>query len=440
MHIAIDDTDSRSGGCTTYLLTEMIRELSDMDIIGNPRLVRLNPAVPWKTRGNASLVLTVGKGTGVRKRIGVIGGEDIHCFSSAAGWEPDEAEIIERIRPVIEDNRSEGSDPGLAVSVKRPPPSLYWDGVRKTVDKEYVINELKKIGAVALEMGCGRGIIGAACGMAWEPCDSTYEVIAYREMERRGTERECDASSVKEMDSMFPGTFNSWNEREGKPAMIPSSPCPVLFGLRGDDETEAIKAAMYLRTERIDRWMTFLTNQGTDDHIIRDMKEITENCSYEMEGIVRSYPRRIRGGHALTDIETRYGVITCAAYEPSKEFRMLFDHLVPGDRIVVIGELREHPRTLNAEKVRVVSLSDSYSKMNPVCPGCGKRMESAGKGQGYRCRGCRTRSASPITEKETRWAVPGWYEPPVSARRHLSKPLKRMSIEQPVEFVNSRRE
>ena len=439
MHIAVDDTDSRTGNCTTYLLTEIIRELSDMDVIGNPRIVRLNPAVPWKTRGNGALTVTVGKGTGQRKRIGEIDGKEIHCFPSSSAWEPDRTELIERIIPIIERNRSEGSDPGLVISEKRPPATLYWEGVRRIVGKEHIKTELDRIGAMTFEMGCGRGVIGAACAMAWEPADSTYEVLAYRAKDRWGTEREYDAASVMEMDAMFRSTFNSWEERARKVAMIPSTPCPVLFGLRGDDEEETINAAMYLRTERKDRWVTFLTNQGTDDHIIRDAPEITENSSYEIAGTVCSHAKRIPGGHTLIDIDTVHGMITCAAYEPSKEFRMLFDNLIPGDEICVLGEMRDQPRTFNAEKVKVTALSEMMIKTsNPVCGICNKRMQSVGKGQGYRCKGCGTRSKEPVMRKGTRWVVPGWYEPPTSARRHLSRPLKRMNEEQRVEFVNSR--
>ncbi|MCL2890619.1 MAG: tRNA(Ile)(2)-agmatinylcytidine synthase [Methanomassiliicoccaceae archaeon] len=439
MYIAVDDTDSRTGNCTTYLLTEIMRELSDIDIIGNPRLVRLNPAVPWKTRGNGSLVLRVGYGTGPKKQTGVISGEKIFCYDEATEREPNAAEILERLIPIVHSNRSEGSDPGLVISKERPPASLYRDGVTKIITKERVMKELERIGATTFEMGCGRGVIGAACGMAWEPADSTYEVLAYRHRSKWGTVRYVDHESVREMDSMFPGTFNSWEERHKKVTMVPSTPCPVLFGLRGDDERETVNAAMHLRTEPIERWVTFLTNQGTDDHVIRNSKELIANRSYDIEGAVISNAVRIRGGHSFIDIDTTYGTVTCAAYEPSKEFRLLFDNLAPGDRVRVIGELRDHPRTFNAEKVYVSSTTETYEKIsNPVCASCGKRMQSAGKGEGYRCRGCGTRSDEPIMRKETRWAVPGWYEPPASARRHLSKPLKRMNEEQRVEFVNSR--
>ena len=440
MYISVDDTDSRTGNCTSYLMTEIVRELSlTYDIIGNPRLVRLNPACPWKTRGNGALALRVGKGTGRKKTIGKIGGKEIAAFPSASADEPDESELIKKIVPIIEKNRSEGSDPGLVVSRKRPPRSLYENGVSKIIEKEYVKKELERIGAKTFELGNGRGIIGAACAMAWEPGDSTYEVLAYRERKRWGTERSYDPLSVMEMDIAFPGTFNSWEERAQKVTMIPSTPCPVLFGLRGDDEEETIRAAMHLRTETMERWISFLTNQGTDDHIIRNASEIEENSSYEISGTVRSYAKRMHGGHSFIDLETRYGTITCAAYEPSKEFRMLFDNLIPGDEIVVIGEMRDEPRTFNTEKVKVTKLAEKFVKTsNPVCQSCGKRMQSAGRGQGYRCKECRTRSKTPTIEKETRWVATGWYEPPASARRHLSKPLKRMNEEQRVEFVNSR--
>jgi tRNA(Ile2)-agmatinylcytidine synthase len=92
-----------------------------------------------------------------------------------------------------------------------------------------------------------------------------------------------------------------------------------------------------------------------------------------------------------------------------------------------MGELRETPRTLNIEKFELVEMAASFTKVaNPPCPSCGKNMKSIGKGQGYRCRGCGTKATAPLTKREERPIAPGWHEPPVCARRHLSKPLKRM--------------
>ena len=185
--------------------------------------------------------------------------------------------------------------------------------------------------------------------------------------------------------------------------------------------------------------MVFLTNQGTDDHIIHDPKILIPNQSYSIEGTVSSSPRHIEGSHVLIDVETRFGTLVCAAYEPSKEFRYVVDWLIPGDRIEVVGELRDQPRTLNIEKIHVISVADEYRKLsNPICPICSRTMKSTGKGDKFKCKKCHTRSSKPILVPVRRQIVPGWYEPPTAARRHLSKPLKRMGMVQPVEFVNSR--
>lgn len=57
LHIGIDDTDSPDGMCTTYLASQIINKLHDngIDIIGYPRLIRLNPFAKFKTRGNGGV-------------------------------------------------------------------------------------------------------------------------------------------------------------------------------------------------------------------------------------------------------------------------------------------------------------------------------------------------------------------------------------------------
>ena len=59
MHIGLDDTDSTKGGCTTYLAAVLVKELEkfNVEFIDYPSLIRLNPNVPWKTRGNGALCL-----------------------------------------------------------------------------------------------------------------------------------------------------------------------------------------------------------------------------------------------------------------------------------------------------------------------------------------------------------------------------------------------
>ena len=51
------------------------------DIIGYPRLIRLNPNIPWKTRGNGAISLQVGTGAGDKTKVGSINGQDIYCYT-----------------------------------------------------------------------------------------------------------------------------------------------------------------------------------------------------------------------------------------------------------------------------------------------------------------------------------------------------------------------
>src|ERR1700728_3931110 len=57
--LGMDDTDSRFGHCTTHLGYLMVSELLHLGCVFStyPRLVRLNPNIPFKTRGNAAVCL-----------------------------------------------------------------------------------------------------------------------------------------------------------------------------------------------------------------------------------------------------------------------------------------------------------------------------------------------------------------------------------------------
>ena len=117
----------------------------------------------------------------------------------------------------------------------------------------------------------------------------------------------------------------------------------------------------------------------------------------------------------------------------------MVDWLCKGDEVEVMGELRDDPRTLNIEKIHVISVVEEYRKVsNPICPICSRTMKSTGSGKKFKCKKCGTKFYMPVMLPVRRQVVPGWYEPPTAARRHLSKPLKRMGLTQPVEFVNGR--
>ncbi len=174
LHISFDDTDSLRGMCTTFLATEAIREFSDLDLIGYPRLVRLNPNVPWKTRGNGALCLRFGFGGGGRFRVGAIDGREIHAFRRCVGHPPPK-EILPRAVAVLEE-WAEFDDvltnPAVAVLDHKPPQSFYWRAVRDIVPIADARRAAGKAGAYKTYKN-GRGIVGCVAAAAWRPRDRT---------------------------------------------------------------------------------------------------------------------------------------------------------------------------------------------------------------------------------------------------------------------------
>src|SRR2546428_8735590 len=81
--------------------------------------------------------------------------------------------------------------------------------------------------------------------------------------------------------------------------------------------------------------------------------------------------------------------LDAAAYEPSKRFRDIVRALRPGDSVRLVGSIRDEPRTLNIEKLRVLSLvEESRRGSNPVCPPRRKRAKSMGTKGGFSCARC----------------------------------------------------
>jgi len=431
MFVAFDDTDSLESMCTTFLATELIKTLSVYDLIGLPRLVRLNPAVPWKTRGNGALCLRFGVGKGECRMVGEIEGRPIYSYDKM--YEEADRDLVREVSEKIVGRWSrvdEGASPGLIISEKKPQQKLYWEAVRSIVDKGDVLHELQRIGADVIGWEGGRGIIGASAAMAWRPRDRTYEIITYRQKERWGTPRQLDDASVRDMDLNHPSTFNNYDHHTERRAISPHTPCPVLFGVRGDDPKELMSAVFSLRSEPPASWLMFLSNQGTDDHLIHGVPDLPDR-SYDFECVVTEAPRTVPGGHVIFEVRTSKGTLECAAYEPTKEFREVVRSLRPGDRLRAFGELRAEPRTLNLEKMQVMETAKELRKVaNPRCPACGGPTKSMGSAGGYRCKRCGKRNAlAPIAQEVARTIAPGWYEPPVCARRHLGKPLKRMGLQ-----------
>ena len=468
--IGLDDTDSRDRGmCTTFVAHRVAERLRNRGGVERLLLVRLNPAVEHKTRGNAALA--------------------IHTDVPA-----DEAFAV--TRDVVGESAvadDPNTNPGVVVAPGDPDATVGPHDAVVRFARAAVRDHLSLADAEALldhagfhakGWGNGRGRIGALAAVgAWasglgvgstardgspgpgpagdDAEDSTtdpegrddrsttdrvfddrsYERIAYRQRERWGTPREVNVDSVfAAAEEAYPTVWDTVDRGEDEAVCVPHTPGPVLFGIRGDDAAVAERVAAAIDAEPTASAETFVTNQGTDAHL-RDgtVADALDGRAYRLDGVVTTSPQTRRGGHVFftlaaddapgagTEPETA-PTLRCAAFEPTKRFRDRVRALRPGDRLTVCGEVSDG--TVKLEKFAVRAL-DTTERVVPDCPDCGRRMESAGRDQGYRCRDCSTSCEGKDERAVDRDVETGWYEVPPCARRHVAKPLVRGGFDAP---------
>ncbi|MHA1440974.1 MAG: TiaS agmantine-binding domain-containing protein [Candidatus Heimdallarchaeota archaeon] len=418
LHIGFDDTDSIKGSCTTYLATNILNEIHDqITFLDFPNLIRLNPNIPYKTRGNGAVAL----------RIKGLQADLEHCKEVTIRH-------VEKFS-VIED---ENTNPGIAFvsgdipsSIKQLSQRALWDVI--TISEASHFDQENNI--QLLKYKNGRGIIGAlgAIGCPLHE-DFTYEHLSYRQEENFGTKRKIDAESVYQADKVTPLTINNI-DYEYKAIMItPRGADPVFVGIRGETVESVTKMWSLVKPlEPISKTMVFRTNQHTNQHFVKSfaINELQPHLSIITNGEVAKKPYYIEGSHLIFSITDETGQIDCAAYEPTKRYRKQLAILLPGDQIRVFGGVRpaseKHPMTINLEQLQVESLIDEYSFENPFCDKCNSRLKSAGKNKGYKCFKCSAifRDKKPIKNKVERKIKKQKYIPPIVAHRHLTKPLSR---------------
>ncbi len=407
LHIGIDDTDSaKQGMCTTYIAVLAREKLEKLGIVREIRLVRLNPNIKYKTRGNASVAIAI---------------------------ETDKVrEVKEAVINIVQDNAvfsDPNTNPGLVFFEGEPEVlrDFYFRALRDIVTIEEAETIAEAEGAEYVKYKLGRGIIGALAAIGADLEEHTFEAIAYRARGNWGKPRNLDEKSVFEMDALtFPLTFNNIDHSEGKVLITPHTPCPVLFGIRGFSDKVVRNAAEMIKVdEKVEKVQIFKTNQGTDAHLqkVESIAEVRPYSSIVVEGTVIKKPWIISGGHVFFEIEDRTGILRCAAFEPTKKFRDIILRLIEGDRVVAHGGVsKKTVLTVNLEKLYVKKLVKER-EVNPTCLVCRKKMESSGRGQGYRCRKCGTKAQEKVMEPFERHIEEKLYSVPPIAMRHLSKPL-----------------
>ena len=434
MLIGIDDTDSGEGMCTTYLAALLTEKLTAYGNVADfPYLVRLNPTIPYKTRGNAAL------------------GIELNLKNSADS----RSAVVKIVTAAIEEYAElscEKTNPGAVFifdevydELRQPLSDFFKKAVTDVIGIDEAISLLEKYQKKSesslsyFSLKNGRGLIGAlaVCGaMLNSDWEATYEYLAYRKPENWGSNggpiRFVDTNSLLEADRQtFPKTWDTIDaSKKSKPfpVCVPGADDPVLFGIRGNSPEAVLKAASFVVSEEIERFCVFKTNQGTDAHLIRvqSVGEMLPLHSYILNCTVHFESETIPGGHDLFFVCDKGGnILKCAAYEPTGDFRKIIRQLRSGDEITVFGSFKNE--TLNLEKIKINRLVSELRFENPICPSCQSKMESAGVNQGFRCRKCKTKADQKVEIENLRKLCLGYYEVPPSARRHLSKPLIRYS-------------
>jgi len=227
-HIGIDDTDSRLGGCTTYTAALLFQELVSKGFkpLDFPWLVRLNPNIPWKTRGNGALSLHFSIEEEQLEEVKKIALATVERTTDLTQRATDPALVF---------LRGQATDPLREFSTRALHDVLSVREAQKTariVDAE-----------VRLLKG-SRGLVGAMASIGADfDHDHTFEVIAYRTLENIGTTRRVSLDSVRQMDTIFHAlTFNNFDPETGRVLICPHGPDPVLLGIRGEDPTSVTKA------------------------------------------------------------------------------------------------------------------------------------------------------------------------------------------------------
>ncbi|WP_050031835.1 tRNA(Ile)(2)-agmatinylcytidine synthase [Halorubrum halophilum] len=450
--VAVDDTDSRERGmCTTYVGARLAERLDAAS--GRVRrrlLIRLNPAVKHKTRGNAAVALHV---SGVDAETAFdLAAETVREFAAADDPRTSPGVVVADV-----DAGGDPFDPS-PTSI----PADVADFARRALRHRLSLDEALKLadehgfhhaafgsgGETDAEAVLGRGRIGAlaAVGAPAAFDDWTVERISYRELDRCGTPRDVDIESVfAAADREYPTVWDTVDRGTGEAVCVPNAPGPILHGIRGDDADACREVAAAIASEPIERAATFLTNQGTDAHLAPGaIGGLRDGAGYRLDAVVEGEPETKRGGHVHVDAaapgDGSSPRLRCVAFKPTGRFRDRVRALRPGDRVTVCGEHEvraaegdtedggsdgdKPTATLKVEKLAVRSLVQTEPAV-PTCPDCGRSMSSAGRGQGYRCRDCGTDAPGKVEQPIDRELEAGWYEVPPSARRHVAKPLVR---------------
>ncbi len=253
--VGLDSFDLPRAGCTTHVSTLLILYLHSkgFELADFPRLVRLNPALPWKTRGNAAISFEIdGDLEDVKQEI-------VKFLGELKGG------VVVLSEEWLEDH------------------SFYVEAIEKVVSIDDARRYAERNGVTWV--GNERALPGALASISTSLTDlPNFELLAYRCPENFGTKRKCTFHTL--YDYVYQAL--SPEVHEDAPGIIcPKGEDPVLYGIRGKSTAELIALANLIETEDVCCYAFFRTNQhsyttrgsaryvydfGSQNVIIRDVK------------------------------------------------------------------------------------------------------------------------------------------------------------------------
>lgn len=415
LNVGFDDTDSPKGMCTTFLAYKIVDSLykQKIEFLDFPRLIRFNPNIPWKTRGNGAVSFKIKT--------------------------KNPSKIKNQIKNLVSkySDIKNGANPGLAFLESDIVPSEFtkfsklalWQLINRNNAKKFA----KQNNLEIHYQGNGQGLIGAIGAIGYDFHDHTLELLSYRKKPKFGKERKISTKSVKSMqEKTFPNTFNSFDTKKGRVLITPHGPDPVFYGVRGENVDSLVYATKILKTtEKLDGYMIFKSNQGTGDHLKNELnfENMKPFASGKIIGVVSNTPKILKGGHIVFKIISKNHEFWCAVYKPTG-MTVIASNLLKGDKIHVGGGVRKasknFARTINLEFLDIISLVKNTKLSNPECKKCNKKMKSKGLNQGFQCICCGNKSLKKITVEITRKIKKQLYLPKISAHRHLARPQQRI--------------
>ena len=414
LNIGFDDTDSPTGMCTTFLAYKIVDLLQkqETEFLDFPKLIRFNPNIPWKTRGNGAVSLKIKTN------------------------QP--SKIKNQIKNLVSkySDTKNGANPGLVFFESDLIPSEFtkfsnlalWQLINRNNAKKFV----KKNNLDFYYEGNGQGLIGAISAIGYDFHDHTLELLSYRKKRRFGKKRIISTDSVKKMqEDTFPYTFNSFDTKRGRVLITPHGPDPVFYGVRGENVDSLVTATQILQSdEKLDGYMIFKSNQGTGDHLKNELNSETMKpyASGTLIGTVSNTPKITKGGHVFFTINSKNNEFWCAVYKETG-MSTIASNLIIGDKISAGGGVRKasknFPRIINLEFIKIISLKKNLSQTNPICKKCKKKMKSKGRNQGFQCIKCGAKNLKKTSLEIPRQIKKQLYIPKISAHRHLTRPLQR---------------